>query len=94
MRRIVLIIGCVTGIIFGWMFYQYNSQQKQVAQLHAYQNVIHEKAKQIFVQAQDWSKPIQINVQDSRLTGDYQVMASFVLSHMVQSAEARNSYLR
>ena len=94
MRRIVLIIGCVTGIIFGWMFYQYNSQQKQVAQLHAYQNVIHEKAEQIFVQAQDWSKPIQINVHDSRLAGDYQVMASFVLSHMVQSAEARNSYLR
>ena len=94
MRRIVLIIGCVTVIIFGWMFYQYNSQQKQVAQLHAYQNLIHEKAEQIFVQAQDWSKPIQINVQDSRLAGDYQVMASFVLSHMVQSAEARNSYLR
>lgn len=94
MRRIVLIIGCVTVIIFGWMFYQYSSQQKQVTQLHAYQNVIYEKAEQIFVQAQDWSKPIQINVQDSRLEGDYQVMANFVLSHMVQSAEARNSYLR
>jgi hypothetical protein len=94
MRRIVLIIGCVTGIIFGGMFYQYQQQQKQVTQLHAYQNVIYEKAEQIFVQAQDWSKPIQIDLKDNRLDGDYQIMASFVLSHMVQSAEARNSYLR
>ncbi len=53
-----------------------------------------EKPEQIFVQAQDWSKPIQIDLQDNRLDGDYQIMASFVLSHMVQSAEARNSYLR
>ena len=94
MRRIVLIIGCVTGIIFGWMFYQYNSQQKQVAQLHAYQNVIHEKAEQIFVQAQDWSKPIQIDLEDNRLDGDYAVMAQFILGQMRDRAEARNQYLR
>ncbi len=79
MRRIVLIIGCATLLIFGGMVYQYQQQQKQVTQLHAYQNVIYEKAEQIFVQAQDWSKPIQIDLKDNRLDGDYQIMASFVL---------------
>lgn len=55
---------------------------------------MYEKAELIYQQAQDWSKPINIQVSDPRLQGDYKVMADFVLSQMIQNAEARNKYLR
>lgn len=67
---------------------------KELTQLHEYQNVLYDKAEQIYVQAQDWSTPIQVDPSDPRLSGDYALMAEFVISHLVQSAEARNSYLR
>lgn len=94
MRRIVWIIVLVTCAVFGLMFYQYQAQQKELTQLHEYQNVLYDKAEQIYVQAQDWSTPIQVDPSDPRLSGDYALMAEFVISHLVQSAEARNSYLR
>ncbi|MCT8089424.1 hypothetical protein H0920_08420 [Acinetobacter sp. C_4_1] len=94
MPRIFLILALATCSVFGWMFYQYSVQQKELSQLHSYQTVLYEKAELIYQQAQDWSKPIEINVSDNRLQGDYKVMADFVLSEMIQNAEARNQYLR
>ncbi len=94
MPRIFLILGLATCTVFGWMFYQYSAQQKELRQLQIYQTVYYEKAELIYQQAQDWSKPIEVNVSDNRLQGDYQVMADFVLSAMIQNAEARNQYLR
>ncbi|MDH0711869.1 hypothetical protein N5B96_03960 [Acinetobacter johnsonii] len=94
MRRIVLILVLATSAVFGWMFYQYSQQQKEQQQLQRYETVLYEKTEQIYKQAQDWTTPIQVDVKDPRLTGDYQIMAEFVLSHMLQNAEARNQYLR
>lgn len=94
MRRIVLILVLATSAVFGWMFYQYSQQQKEQQQLQSYETVLYEKTEQIYKQAQDWTTPIQVDVKDPRLTGDYQIMAEFVLSHMLQNAEARNQYLR
>ena len=94
MPRIFLILGLATCAVFGWMFYQYSVQQNDLSQLKTYQTVLYEKAELIYEQAQDWSEPIDINVSDPRLQGDYEVMADFVLSQMIQNAEARNEYLR
>ena len=94
MRRIVLTLTLATSAVFGLMFYQYAQQQKQQQQLQSYETVLYEKTEQIYKQAQDWTTPIQVDVTDARLTGDYHIMAEFVLSHMLQNAEARNQYLR
>ncbi|NNH87419.1 hypothetical protein [Acinetobacter terrae] len=94
MPRIFLILGLATCAVFGWMFYQYSVQKNDLSQLKTYQTVLYEKAELIYGQAQDWSEPIDINVSDNRLQGDYKVMADFVLSQMIQNAEARNEYLR
>ena len=94
MPRIFIILTAATVIIFGGLFYQYRAQQKEAGQLQAYQTVLLEKTEQIFAQAKDTSKPIQVDVADPRLQGDYQVMANFVLTQMIQSAEARNAYIR
>ncbi|WP_407305182.1 hypothetical protein [Acinetobacter sp.] len=94
MPRIFLILGLATCAVFGWMFYQYSVQQNDLSQLQTYQTVLYEKAELIYEQAQDWSEPIDVNVSDKRLHGDYKVMADFVLSQMIQNAEARNEYLR
>lgn len=94
MPRIFVILGCATVLVFGWMFYQYTVQQKEAAQLETYQTVLLEKTEQIFQQAQQWEKPIQVEVADPRLTGDYKIMSDFILSQMMQRAEARNQYIR
>ncbi|WP_298145324.1 hypothetical protein [uncultured Acinetobacter sp.] len=94
MRRVVMIVSAVTVIIFAALFYQYQKQQQDVAQLHQYQTVLYEKTEQLYEQAQDWQNPIQLTTQDSRLQGDYRVMADFILSYLTDNAEARNVYLR
>lgn len=94
MPRILIILTAATVLIFGGMFYQYRAQQKELSQLHSYQTVLLEKTEEIFHQAKDPEKPIQVDLNDPRLQGDYQVMAKFVLTQMLQSAEARNSYIR
>lgn len=94
MPRIFLILGLATAAVFGGLFYQYQVQQQESAQLEQYQKVLYEKTDLIYAQAKDWNTPIEVDVSDPRLHGDYEVMANFVLSQMIQSAEARNAYLR
>ena len=94
MPKIFLILALATCTVFGWMFYQYSVQQDELSQIKDYQTVLYEKAELIYQQAHDRSKPIYINVSDNHLQGDYKVMADFVLSDMIQNAEARNQYLR
>ena len=94
MPRIFLILGLATAAVFGGLFYQYHVQQQENAQLEQYQKVLYEKTDLIYAQAKDWNTPIEVDVSDPRLHGDYEVMANFVLSQMIQSAEARNAYLR
>ncbi len=94
MPRIFIILGLATLLMFGGMYCQYREQQNEQQALDIYQTVLLEKAELIYSQARDWSKPIQVDISDPRLTGDYKIMADFVLSHMIQNAEARNTYLR
>lgn len=94
MPRIFVVLASATVLVFGWMFYQYSVQQKEAVQLSTYETVLREKTEQIFQQAQHWEEPIQLNVTDARLTGDYKIMSDFILSQMLQRAEARNQYIR
>lgn len=94
MKRVVLVIAAATLSIFGYMIYQYKVQQNEVKQLEVYQSVIQDKGELIFEAAQKWQKPISVDLNTSDLDGDYKIMADFMLNFMVQSAEARNTYLR
>lgn len=94
MRRIFLILGLSVVLVFGLLFYQYQLQQREAAELQVYQAVMQEKMTLIYQQAQDWSKPIHVPIQDQRLQDDYQIIANFVLTQVIQNAEARNAYLR
>lgn len=94
MKRVVLVIAAATFSIFGYMIYQYKVQQNELAQLEVYQSVIQDKGQLIFESAQKWQKPISVDLDTSNLDDDYKIMADFVLNFMVQSAEARNTYLR
>ena len=94
MKRVVFVIAAATFSIFGYMIYQYKVQQNELAQLEVYQSVIQDEGQLIFEAAQKWQKPISIDLNTSNLDDDYKIMADFVLNFMVQSAEARNTYLR
>lgn len=94
MHKIVLLIAAVTLSIFGFMFYQYQQQKKELLQFELYQQVFDQKSAQIYQQATDWSKPIVIDTHDSRLSAEYQTMLDFVLKIMQQKIELRNQYLR
>ncbi|WP_163122198.1 hypothetical protein [Acinetobacter portensis] len=94
MKRVILVIAAVTLSIFGYLIYQYKVQQNELAQLEVYQSVIQDKGQLIFEAAQKWQKPISVDLNTPELEGDYKIMADFVLNFMVQSAEARNTYLR
>ncbi len=90
----MLVIAAATFSIFGYMIYQYKVQQNELAQLEVYQSVIQDEGQLIFEAAQKWQKPISVDLNTSNLDDDYKIMADFVLNFMVQSAEARNTYLR
>ena len=90
----MLVIAAATFSIFGYMIYQYKVQQNELAQLEVYQSVIQDEGQLIFEAAQTWQKPISVDLNTSNLDDDYKIMADFVLNFMVQSAEARNTYLR
>ncbi len=90
----MLVIAAATFSIFGYMIYQYKVQQNELAQLEVYQSVIQDEGQLIFEAAQTWQKPISVDLNTSDLDDDYKIMADFVLNFMVQSAEARNTYLR
>ncbi|MBP7783185.1 MAG: hypothetical protein KA038_02025 [Acinetobacter sp.] len=94
MKRVVFVIAAATFSIFGYMIYQYKVQQNELAQLEVYQSVIQDEGQLIFEAAQTWQKPISVDLNTSNLDDDYKIMADFVLNFMVQSAEARNTYLR
>lgn len=94
MKRVVLVIAAATFSIFGYLIYQYKVQQNELAQLEVYQSVIQDEGQLIFDAAQKWQKPISVDLDTSNLDDDYKIMADFVLNFMVQSAEARNTYLR
>ena len=94
MPRVFMILAAVTLAIFIGLFYQNSAQKKHQADLLEYETVLEEKTESIAQQAQDWSKPIELELEDDRLDGDYAIMAEFMLGQLRDSAEERNQYLR
>ena len=94
MRRFVFLLGLVVICIGSFLLYQHQLQQRAADSKQMFEVVMAEKMRELYDQAQDWSKPIQLNVHDDRLSGDYKLMSEFLLSYWMQNVEARNAYLR
>jgi len=59
-----------------------------------FDQVMSEKMALLYDQAQDWSKPVQLDIHDRRLAGNYKKISEFLLNYWVQNINARNAYLR
>ena len=94
MRRFLLFLTVVVICISSFFFYQYHLQQKAANTEQMFEVVMAEKMRELYDQAQDWSQPVQMNVHDDRLSGDYKLMSEFLLNYWMQNVEARNHYLR
>lgn len=97
MRRIFLVLGIVIVVlasIAGVLFYQHQSVKNEEANRQMFDVVMTDKMSQLYEQAQDWSKPVQLNVHDDRLKGDYKILSEFLLNYWMGNIETRNRYLR
>ena len=94
MRRFLFLLGLVVICIGSFLLYQHQLQQRAADSKQMFEVEMAEKMRELYDQAQDWSKPIQLNVHDDRLSGDYKLMSEFLLSYWMQNVEARNAYLR
>lgn len=92
-----LSVGIVVILIAACTFWFYQNSKRQQDDLYnqkMFDVVMSEKMQQLYTQAQNWEKPIQLNVHDKRLYGDYKIMSEFLLTYWTQNAETRNQYLR
>lgn len=95
MRRVLIAIASlivITSIVF--FTYQHIKQQQAKDSSQMFDVVMTEKMNQLYDQAQDWSKPIQLDIHDKRLAGHYKQISEFLLSYWIQNINARNEYLR
>ncbi|MFI8010245.1 hypothetical protein ACIF8R_08665 [Acinetobacter sp. ABJ_C4_1] len=95
MRRILIAIAglvVIAGIVF--FSYQHIKQQQAKDSSEMFDVVMNEKMSELYEQAQDWSKPVQLDIHDKRLGGHYKQVSEFLLSYWVQNVNARNEYLR
>ena len=74
--------------------YQHIKQQQAKDSSQMFDVVMTEKMNQLYDQAQDWSKPVQLDIHDKRLAGHYKQISEFLLSYWIQNINARNAYLR
>ncbi|MCH7314925.1 hypothetical protein [Acinetobacter sp. ANC 3882] len=94
MRRFLLFITVVVLCIGSFFFYQHTLKQRAINSQQMFEVVMAEKMRTLYDQAQDWSTPVQLDIHDDRLAGDYKLMSEFLLSYWMQNVEARNRYLR
>lgn len=94
MRRIWIVIGIILIAMAAWFYVEHESAQRTAANRQMFDVVMSEKMDELYHQAQDWSKPVQLNVRDARLTGDYKVLSEFLLNYWMRNVETRNQYLR
>ncbi|WP_087090191.1 hypothetical protein [Acinetobacter pittii] len=95
MRRVLIAIASlivITSIVF--FTYQHIKQQQAKDSSQMFDVVMTEKMNQLYEQAQDWSKPVQLDIHDKRLAGHYKQISEFLLSYWIQNINARNEYLR
>ncbi|ENW79001.1 hypothetical protein F909_03323 [Acinetobacter sp. ANC 3929] len=94
MRRFLLFITVIMLCIGSFFFYQQTLKQRAINNQQMFEVVMAEKMRTLYDQAQDWSTPVQLDIHDDRLAGDYKLMSEFLLSYWMQNVEARNRYLR
>ncbi|QER40779.1 hypothetical protein F2A31_14150 [Acinetobacter suaedae] len=94
MRRFLIFLFIITVCIGSFFFYQDYIKQRQLNNQKMFDVVMTEKMRELYDQAQDWSTPVEFDVHDDRLSGDYQKMSVFLLDYWMQNVEARNHYLR
>lgn len=58
-------------------FYQHYQQQRVLNNQKMFDVVMSEKMRALYMQAQDWSTPVQLDIHDDRLSGDYKKCQSF-----------------
>lgn len=94
MRRFLLFVLVVVLGIGSFFLYQHHLQQRAVNNKQMFEVVMAEKMRTLYDQAQDWTTPVQLDIHDDRLSGDYKLMSEFLLNYWMQNVEARNRYLR
>lgn len=94
MRRFLIFVTIVVLCIGSFFFYQHSLKQRAINNQQMFEVVMSEKMRELYDQAQDWSTPVQLNIHDDRLSGDYKLMSEFLLNYWMQNVEARNHYLR
>ncbi|MDM1757917.1 MULTISPECIES: hypothetical protein [Acinetobacter] len=94
MRRIISIVTLIIVGIVSYFGYEHYQLKKSEAQRQMFDVVMTEKMQTLYEVAQDWSKPVTMDVHDARLSGDYKVLSEFVLNYWLQNIETRNTYLR
>lgn len=94
MRRFIILITLIMVCIGSFFLYQQIKKNNAVNNQHMFEVVMAEKMKMLYGQAQDWTTPVTLDIQDDRLSGDYKLMSEFLLTYWMQNIEARNEYLR
>ncbi|ENX31959.1 hypothetical protein F889_03854 [Acinetobacter colistiniresistens] len=94
MRRFLIFLTIVVLGIGSFFFYQHTLKQRAINNQQMFEVVMSEKMRELYDQAQDWSTPVQLDIHDQRLSGDYKLMSEFLLNYWMQNVEARNRYLR
>lgn len=94
MRRFLLFVLVVVLGIGSFFLYQHHLHQRAANNKQMFEVVMAEKMRALYDQAQDWSTPLQLDIHDDRLSGDYKLMSEFLLNYWMQNVEARNRYLR
>lgn len=94
MRRIVSVVIVIILGIASYLLYEHTTLKQQEAQRQMFDIVMSEKMRHLYENAQDWSKPVSLDVHDERLKGDYKILSEFVLNYWLQNIETRNTYLR
>lgn len=95
MRRVSIMIVSLI-VIAGLVFFSYQNFQQRKARdsSQMFDMVMSEKMNQLYDQAQDWSTPVQLNIHDKRLAGNYKKISEFLLNYWIENINARNAYLR
>lgn len=58
--------------------YQHIKQQQAKDSSQMFDVVMTEKMNQLYDQAQDWTKPVQLDIHDKRLAGHYKQVSEFL----------------
>lgn len=93
MRRIFIIVLIVILAVLGFFYYDHITTKRNEANREAFDVVMTEKMRELSEQAQDQSKPIQLDIHDPRLSGDYKVLSEFLLNYWIKNINTRNNYL-